>query len=463
MQHVARMHARSLLRGDAALAALVVVLAGAGAALAALAGVQWVGADVLLYGGLTVALGAMGILSADVGLALLIITIPFHDALTLGPVAVPYTASHVMLGAVIIGWLVRIVRTGRAALPRATPLVIALSFPLLAALYSLPTSMVPAATAFESFRLLSLWLLALVVASTVATPARARRFVALLVAVACAMAAVAVLQYRGIEIGAVATQGLSSGDLLVRPAAFFLDPNFLGGYLSVAALAALAYVVRSRHWVGGCVWLSGAVISAAGMAVTASRSAAVGFAVGVVVVVATAPRKRRTALVVGMLLVAAVALPLLPGQVLERFAGLLSPQSEGSLTTRSLMIDSSVEMLGDHWVLGTGLGAFETAYPPYRRPGALPRILHPHQLPLAMWVEMGLLGLIAEIGLLVGVLRAWRSAAKRGYPGASPAALVAVAALLVQSLFQYYLFFEYLWLFLGLLAASSLHEEHAHA
>jgi O-antigen ligase len=463
VQGSALSEARFAPQREVATVALVVALAGSAAAFAALAGVQWAGADVLLYGGVTVLLGGVGLLSPTAGLALLIIAIPFHDALTLGPLAVPYTAAHVLLGAVIIGWLVRIVRTGRAALPKPTPLAIALAFPLVAALLSLPTSMAPEATALESFRLLALWLLALLVAWHASTTVRARRFVALLVAVACCMAAVAALQYRGVEFGSIATQGLFSGDLLVRPAAFFLDPNFLGGYLSVAALAALAIVVRSERWGAALVWLAAATVCGAGMAITASRSAAAGFVVGVIVVVVTAPRKRRTAIVIGGLLVAAIALPLLPGQVVERFTGLLAPQAEGSLATRSLMIESSVEMLGDHWFLGTGLGAFEDAYPPYRRPGALPRILHPHQLPLAMWVEMGLVGLLAEIGLVGGVLIAWRSAAMRGYPGASPVALAAVTALLVQSLFQYYLFFEYLWLFLGLLAASSLHEEHAHA
>lgn len=463
MQTAALSGARFAPQRELALAALVVVLAGSAAAVAALAGVQWVGTDVLLYGGLTVLLGVVGLLSTDAGLALLIIAIPFHEALTLGPLAVPFTAAHVLLGAVIIGWLVRIVRTGRAALPKPTPLAVALSFPLIAALLSLPTSVAPGATAFASFRLLSLWLLALVVASRASTPARARGLVALLVAVACGMAAVAALQYRGVDIGSVATQGLFSGDLLVRPAAFFLDPNFLGGYLSVAALAALAFVVRSRRWGTALVWLAAAGVCTAGMAITASRSAVVGFVVGALTVVATAPRKRRTALVIGGLLVAAMALPLLPGQVVERFTGLLAPQAEGSLTTRSLMAESSVEMLGDYWVLGTGLGAYDAAYPPYRRPGALPRILHPHQLPLAMWVEMGLPGLIAELGLVAGILIAWRRAAKQDYPGVSAVALAAVVALLVQSFFQYYLFFEYLWLFLGLLAASSLHEEHAHA
>lgn len=463
MQGAALSDARYAPQREAAAVALVVAFAGSAAALAALAGVQWAGADVLLYGGLTVLLGVVGLLSTTAGLTLLLIAIPFHDALTLGPLAVPYTAAHVLLGAIIIGWLVRVVRTGRAALPKPNPLAIALSFPLVAAILSLPTSMAPGATAFQSLRLLTLWLLALIVAWHASTPVRAQRLVALLVAVACGMAVVAALQYRGVEIGSVATQGLLSGDLLVRPAAFFLDPNFLGGYLSVAALAALALVVRSERWAAALVWFAAAAVCGAGMAITASRSAVVGFAAGVIVVVLTAPRKRRTPIVIGALLVAAMAFPLLPGQVVERFTGLLEPQAEGSLTTRSLMIESSVEMLGDNWVLGTGLGAYEDAYPPYRRPGSLPRILHPHQLPLAMWVEMGLLGLLAEIGLVVGILIAWRTAALRGYPGASPVALAAVAALLVQSLFQYYLFFEYLWLFLGLLAASSLHEEHAHA
>jgi len=71
---------------------------------------------------------------------------------------------------------------------------------------------------------------------------------------------------------------------------------------------------------------------------------------------------------------------------------------------------------------------------------------------------MGLLGLLAELVLLIGILVAWRRLAIEGYPGVSAAILAAVVALVVQTLFQYYLFFEYLWLVLALLAAVSFRE-----
>jgi uncharacterized membrane protein YhaH (DUF805 family) len=72
---------------------------------------------------------------------------------------------------------------------------------------------------------------------------------------------------------------------------------------------------------------------------------------------------------------------------------------------------------------------------------------------------MGLLGLLAELMIVAGIAIAWRRLHVRGYPGVSAAVLVGAVALVVESFFQYYLYFEYLWLFLALLAAVSVHRK----
>lgn len=444
-----------------------VALALAGTAAAVLAaylshaGLQWPAPDVLLWGTIAVVLVTTALVSPRVGLVLLLIAIPLFDFGTLGPPSAPFTAAHVLMAGTILGWLARVVRDRREALPRATPLLGGLGLLVVAGLGSLVASLAPATTVLDTFRLLVLLLLAMVVMWRASTPQGARSLVTVLVWVAVALVGVEAVQYLmpGLGIGTIATQGLESSALLIRPAAFFLDPNFFAGYLSAAALVCAAMLVRARSWREALVWVFPGAITAAGMLATYSRSAWVGFGAGVVLVLLTAPAGRRRKLIIAVLVLAIAAVPFLPSSITDRVATLFQPQSTGSLSTRYLMVVSSVEMLGQYWLGGTGLGAFELAYPPYRQPGSLPRILHPHQLFLALWVEMGLLGLLAEMMIVVGIGIAWLRIHRRGYPGVSAAVLVAAIALVVESFFQYYLFFEYLWLFLALLAAVSVHNE----
>ncbi len=456
-------HASVASEGRARLLALVavIVLAGAGAAFLSYAGLRWPAIDALFSGTLAAALAAVSVASPRVGLALLLAAIPLFDFATLGPANAPFTAAHVLLGGTIIGWFARVARDWHTALPKPTTLMGGLGLLVVGGVSSMIASLVPATSAFNAFRLLSLFLLAVVVMWRASTAEGAFSLLRLLVWIAVALVGVEAVQYLmpGLSLGRIATQGLESTAILVRPAAFFLDPNFLAGYLSAAAIACGAMLVRARSWHDGIIWAVPGVITTAGMLLTYSRSAWVGFAVGALLVLLTAPAKRRKRLIIIAVVLAIALTPFLPSSITDRVATLLQPQATGSLSTRYLMVVSSVEMLDQYWLTGTGLGGFEAAYPPYRQPGALARILHPHQLFLALWVEMGLLGLLAELVIAVGILIAWRRIHLRGYPGISAAVLTATVALVVESFFQYYLYFEYLWLFLALLAAVSIHRE----
>ncbi len=66
-------------------------------------------------------------------------------------------------------------------------------------------------------------------------------------------------------------------------------------------------------------------------------------------------------------------------------------------------------MLRARPIFGSGLRAYETVMQAYVAPGHKPE-LYPHNLFLAMWVELGLLGLIAFVILLAILLwRGWSS------------------------------------------------------
>jgi O-antigen ligase len=73
---------------------------------------------------------------------------------------------------------------------------------------------------------------------------------------------------------------------------------------------------------------------------------------------------------------------------------------------------SSLQMIRDHPLLGVGLDNFVYLYQQvYLREGAAaePNLSHPHNWVLHMWLELGLVGLIAFVWLLVTFARQIRN------------------------------------------------------
>jgi len=181
----------------------------------------------------------------------------------------------------------------------------------------------------------------------------------------------------------------------------------------------------------------------------------VGALVGGVVVALTAPKGRRSRIIGAGLIALLLVMMLAPGQVLDRASSIFDVERDVSNITRYGMAVSTIQMIEDDWVGGTGLVAFEQVYPDYRQPGTALSVKRPHQLPIAFWAEMGVLGLAAEI-LLIGALVAlfWP---RRGRPWTvfEAASLAGLMTLLSETFFQYYMYFEYLWLFVALCVVSS--------
>jgi O-antigen ligase len=104
---------------------------------------------------------------------------------------------------------------------------------------------------------------------------------------------------------------------------------------------------------------------------------------------------------------AALGLVLISGLAI---AGILPERLNPLRQTGGFRLDlwqSSLEMVRDHPILGIGLDNFAYVYQAYLRAGAAaePNLSHPHNWVLHLWLELGLLGLIA-FGWLV--LRFWR-------------------------------------------------------
>ncbi|MBN2404042.1 MAG: O-antigen ligase family protein [Coriobacteriia bacterium] len=371
------------------------------------------------------------------------------------------TVFHVVLLLTLFSWG-RLLLKGDRRIERAlSPVGVGVLLLVFAALWSLPGSLAPATTAVSVLRIMFLGLFYAAFAVLIRDERVARRVILALVLTAVASSVLAIAQYSipGLGIGNVHTQFTSGGGSVIRPEALFDDPNYLATFLSVGVIAALGMAVHAKRLRGSALWVGAAGLSAVGLVMTFSRTGWVGVIAGAgVLILSAAPARRRVFMaVVGVLVVAVVLIS--PEMITSRFSSITDVNSDASVRTRYLMIGSTQDMIADNWVFGTGLGAFDQAYPRYRQPGALIPITKPHQLPLAMWAEMGIPALVAEV-VIVCALAAmlWRRRRVRWgvYQAIGVAALVAV---LVQSLFQYYLYFEYLWLSLALSVAAARFEQ----
>jgi O-antigen ligase len=95
---------------------------------------------------------------------------------------------------------------------------------------------------------------------------------------------------------------------------------------------------------------------------------------------------------------AAALLALVPVLRTPRIATLLTLQS-GTNLSRLLLWRGAARMLADHPILGVGLGNFMRQYPRYmlREAGHEPVVFHPHNLLLDTWTSLGIPGLVALV------------------------------------------------------------------
>lgn len=434
--------------------ALASVIVAGGAALALVI------ADSLLLGAGILALAtlvAATLWHPQVGAVALVLTMPLdiYGRVMTSPVTV--TVFQLTLLLCLFSWAVHAL-TDESLRPRWSWLDLGFAALLFAALWSLPLSLAPSATAVAIARIGFLVALAVFYETILRNERLTVVVVGCVVATGVAMALLALAQYylKGFDFGNVLMIHEGGGVYIRRPSGLFDDPNYLAAFLSLAGVTAAAMLVHSRRLLAAAAWTVGGLVCAAGMFVTGSRTALVGVAVGAAVVVGLAPPRRRVVTVALAVVVVAAAVALAPASLRYRVAEALSEDPDRSTSTRTGMYESAVEIAQERWVFGTGLAAFDRAYAAHRRLEARFDIAKPHQLPIAMWAEMGVAGLIAEVVLLGGIVASfWRRRPGWSWTAAETVAAACVASLLVQSLFQYYLYLEYLWLYLALAVAAT--------
>ncbi|TLM94641.1 MAG: hypothetical protein FDZ75_05485 [Actinobacteria bacterium] len=235
-----------------------------------------------------------------------------------------------------------------------------------------------------------------------------------------------------------------------RAGAFFSDPNQLGTFMSIALVMAFAMLVRETSKRAAVMEACAIGVTGLALVASASRTAWVGAAIGIVVVLLTAPAKRRKGVWIAAVSVGLAGVLFASPMLIERAVSSGDVNKDRSVATRVYMTQSTLAMIKDNPIWGTGLDAYPALYPAYRLPGSSPTIVELHQLPLALPVEMGLAGMLAEAVLVFSFIALYWRRRPEGWTVWEAATLAALLTVLVQTMFQYYLYFEYLWLVVAL-------------
>lgn len=249
----------------------------------------------------------------------------------------------------------------------------------------------------------------------------------------------------------------STGDLVNRlTVGTFTQPNSLGGFLVLLAPFALGTALAARR--GRLLALGALAIICLGIYETFSRGALLGLAAVPFVFL----RGRRLLVVVPFACLALLVVT--PGLVGERFA--TANQSGGDLATRQDFWRAGLSIWQAHPIAGVGLGGFPPAYAAARLPGKqfLPDSVfepppHAHDLFIQMLAEegvLGLLALLAVIGVAVRMTLELRGHGERWIRVVASAMLAALVAFLIHNIFDVTLIQETgidFWAMLGLISA----------
>lgn len=192
------------------------------------------------------------------------------------------------------------------------------------------------------------------------------------------------------------------------PEALYTSPNSVAIFLEAPFAIAAGFALysddrRERTIAAACL-----VFLLAALLLTLSRAAWLTLAALALVAVITMPSLRVKLALLGGALIGGFAVAQIP-YVHERLARQLDFSfKENTFEGRLQIWSDTLRMLRDRPIFGTGLRGYEKVMTPYMTGTRLPE-LYPHNLFLAMWAELGLLGLVAFTVLLAMLLwRGWR-------------------------------------------------------
>jgi O-antigen ligase len=226
------------------------------------------------------------------------------------------------------------------------------------------------------------------------------------------------------------------------------------GVLMLVACAAAARLVYRRDGTqlfGGSRTWTALVMPAmvVALVLTFTRSAWVGTAAGLGVLLVLKDRR----LLAALPLTVALVILLAPASVTARMYSMFDV-NDPSNRDRVAMLESGVEIVRDHPITGVGPDMVKKVYAEYRQPWAVnPLNVHLHNVPMQIAAERGLPALLVWIGFIVFLVRdLLKRLTTSRHPSLAAGAIAAVAAMLAAGLFEYnFGDSEFLMLFLVLI------------
>lgn len=213
----------------------------------------------------------------------------------------------------------------------------------------------------------------------------------------------------GVEIDASLTDVNLNASMPGRVFSTFENPNNYAELLILTLPLCFVFCTRVKN--RGLKLLSFGMLACAFVALlmTYSRSCWVSFAIAAMVFVFLYDKR----LLPLVLLVGVAAIPFLPESIMDRILTIGS-QSDTSNAYRIYIWEAVLEMIQGDWFAGIGLGpeSFKKIYIQFADPYAI-TAPHSHMLYLELWVELGLVGLLAFFWFMVDLLRSAVRTAKR--------------------------------------------------
>lgn len=295
-----------------------------------------------------------------------------------------------------------------------------------------PLSYEPGSTAREAAKLLVLALVVIVAHKRARSLGRPDKLVAVVVIAGLASGLVA-LVHRALGVDRM----LGVLDAARSPASLFttfVNPNHAAGFMVMTALSAAGLALaakRREHMLG---WFAAAAVLAVLSVLGFSRGGLVAMLIGVSLLAWRAGRGagRRGTLVT---VASGVALATV-GAVLWRLDGVLrelagAPADPLGLAAKLGAMKDAWPMIGDHWLLGIGRGAYGSVYPAYKTYPYQYTFTHPENFVVQALSDWGVVvgvAVVVALGLSIG-RRLWRTESL-----VAVGALAGVVAVLVQNL-----------------------------
>lgn len=375
------------------------------------------------------ALVTFSLLDLRVAVAATLILAPLKALIeTEAAVRLPLDIGQIAFAGTVGLWMLKQVGAERRIiLPRLSVLVPLGAF-IFAASLSLLTAESVSATLNELIKWLQMALMALIVASLCQQHGVAWLVSALLTA-AGVQAIIGVYQFTG---GSGAPHLWILDYRYFRAFGSFGQPNPFGAFMGMSlplALGALFGALsmawqdgkRRKTWLWAALGLgAAAALIGAGLIVSWSRGAWLGFAAALVTLILLAPRRLWQGIVITMVCVGALGLAMLsnvvPSALLARFSD-FAQDLTGFQDVRGAPINdanyAAVERLA-HWqaalsmadespLFGVGFGGYEVAYLRHALVNWQLALGHAHNYYLNVLAETGIIGLVAYIGMWIGL------------------------------------------------------------